>query len=73
MKRQSPLKADFDVGDRVRLIADTLAWRAEKNLQNKPGEVVECRDDGRISVRFDGGRRIGVIGIVVGRTIIGWR
>jgi hypothetical protein len=54
MKRKS--QAEFNVGDRVRLIADTLAWRAEKSLQNKPGEVVECRDDGRISVRFDGGR-----------------
>jgi hypothetical protein len=49
-------QADFNVGDRVRLIADTLAWRAEKALQNKPGEVVERRDDGRVSIRYDGGR-----------------
>ena len=25
-------------------------------LQGKRGEVIECRDDGRISVRFENGR-----------------
>jgi ribosomal protein L21E len=48
--------ADFKVGDRVKLIAKSLAWRAEIKLQGKTGEVIERRDDGRISVRFAGGR-----------------
>jgi hypothetical protein len=55
MKRKSDTP-DFKVGDWVRLIPETLAWRAEIQLQDKIGEVIERRDDGRISVRFDGGR-----------------
>ena len=51
----------LDVGDRVRLIANTLAWKAEMTLQGKIGEVIERRDDGRISVRFNNGR------VLVGR------
>jgi hypothetical protein len=43
-------------GDRVRLIPDTLAWSAEVFLQGKIGDVIECRDDGRVSIRFDNGR-----------------
>jgi hypothetical protein len=43
-------------GDRVTLVPDTLAWRAEPYLQGKIGEVIECRDDGRVSIRFDNGR-----------------
>jgi len=55
---QSKLKTDggFKTGDRVKLIPGTLAWNAEMTLQGKRGEVVECRDDGRISVRFENGR-----------------
>src|SRR5271156_5273993 len=30
-------------GDRVRLIAETLAWRAEKTLQGQIGEIIERR------------------------------
>jgi hypothetical protein len=47
---------DLKTGDRVKLIPGTLAWNAEMTLQDKRGEVVECRDDGRISVRFENGR-----------------
>ena len=49
-------------GDRVKLIPGTLAWNAEMTLRGKRGEVVECRDDGRISVRFENGR------LLMGRT-----
>ena len=55
MKRK-PEMHDFQVGDRVRLIAETFAWKAEVTLQGKIGDVTECRDDGRITVRFDNGR-----------------
>jgi hypothetical protein len=44
------------VGDRVRLIAETLAWRAEATLQDQIAEVIELRENGRVSVRFDNGR-----------------
>jgi hypothetical protein len=40
----------------VRLVPDTLAWNAEIFLQGKIGEVIECRDDGRVSICFDNGR-----------------
>jgi hypothetical protein len=46
----------FKVGDRVRLIPESLGWSAEQRLRDKIGEVVESRDDGRITVRFDNGQ-----------------
>jgi hypothetical protein len=46
----------FKIGDRVKLVSGTLAWRAEMTLHGKIGEVTECRDDGRVSVLFDTGR-----------------
>jgi hypothetical protein len=56
MKQKSRLETGLKVGDRVRLIAETLAWKAEMTLQGKIGEVIERRDDGRITIRFDNGR-----------------
>ncbi len=54
---QKPQLADgLSVGDRVRLIPESLAWKAEMTLQSKIGEVIERRDDGRVTVRFDNGR-----------------
>jgi hypothetical protein len=46
----------LEVGDRVRLVPQSLAWRAEMTLQDQIGEVIERRDDGRVTVRFDNGR-----------------
>jgi len=43
-------------GDRVRLITETLAWRAEIALRGRIGEIIERREDGRITIRFDNGR-----------------
>jgi hypothetical protein len=56
MNRKSPLETVLKVGDRVRLIAETIAWKAEMPLQGQTAEVIELRDDGRVSVRFDNGR-----------------
>ena len=56
MMQKSQLEGDLKVGNRVRLIAETLAWRAEMTLQGQIGEVIERRDDGRVTVRFDNGR-----------------
>ena len=52
MKQISQFEAGLNVGDRVRLTADTLAWKAEMTLQGKIGEVVEFRTDGRVSIRL---------------------
>ena len=56
MNQKSQLEAGFKVGDRVRLVAETLSWRAEKTLQGQIAEVIELRENGRVSVRFDNGR-----------------
>ena len=34
----------------------TLAWKTEKTLQGHIAEVIELRDNGRVSLRFDNGR-----------------
>jgi hypothetical protein len=56
MSQKSQLEAVLKVGDRVRLIAETLAWRAEATLQGQTAAVIELRENGRVSVRFDNGR-----------------
>ena len=56
MKQNSDVDNGLRVGDRVRLISESLSWRAEMTLRGKVGEVTERRDDGRITVRFDNGR-----------------
>ena len=56
MNRKPQPDTGLKVGDRVRLLAETLVWKAEKTLQGQIAEVIELRDDGRVSVRFDNGR-----------------
>jgi transcription antitermination factor NusG len=56
MVKPPPTDTGFKVGDRVRLVSGTLTWKSEFALQGKIGEVTECRDDGRLTIRFDGGR-----------------
>ena len=63
MKPKSQLETGLKVGDQVRLIAQTLAWRAEMTLRGQIGEVIERRDDGRVSIRFDNGR------LLIGRDV----
>ena len=55
-KTQSDLENGLKVGDRVRLIAESLAWKSETTLQGQIGEIIERRDDGRVTIRFDSGR-----------------
>jgi hypothetical protein len=55
-KNHSELDNGLKVGDRVRLIAEGLAWKSETTLQGQTGEVIERRDDGRVTIRFDNGR-----------------
>src|SRR5260370_17496380 len=47
MTEKSQPGSAFKVGDRVRLVPETLAWKAEMALQGQIGEVIERRDDGR--------------------------
>ena len=54
MKQKSESETDLKVGDRVRLIAESLTWRAEMTLQGQIGEL-ERRDDGKVTIRFDNG------------------
>jgi hypothetical protein len=52
MTRSRPEAANetgFKRGDRA-LVSGTLAWKGEISLQGKIGEVVECRNDGRVTV-----------------------
>ena len=56
MEKQPRVDDGLGVGDRVRLISESLAWRAEMTLQGKVGEVTERHDDGRITVHFENGR-----------------
>ena len=56
MNQKYRLETGLKVADRVRLIAETLAWKTEKTLQGQIAEVIELRDNGRVSVRFDNGR-----------------
>ena len=55
-KTQIELENGLKVGDRVRLIAESLAWKAEMTLQGQVGEVIERRDDGRLTIRYNNGR-----------------
>jgi hypothetical protein len=54
MNQKSVSGTDLEVGDRVRLIPQTLAWKAEMTLQGQIGEVIEHRDDGRVTIRQEG-------------------
>jgi hypothetical protein len=56
MTEKSQSVSALTVGDIVMLVPESLAWRAEMTLQGQIGEVIERRDDGRVTVRFDNGR-----------------
>jgi hypothetical protein len=60
--RKPQTDSGLKIGDQVKLVPGTLAWKAEMMLQGKIGEVIECRDDCRVSIRFDNGR------LLMGRT-----
>ncbi len=56
MKQKPPLDDGLNIGDRVKLAPESATWKAETTLQGKIAKVVERRDDGRITVRYDNGR-----------------
>lgn len=56
MKQSKSAEGSLNVGDRVKLKENNPSWKAEEMLRGKIGEVTEIRIDGRVSVRFDGGR-----------------
>jgi hypothetical protein len=58
MIQKAQTQTGLEVGDRVRLMSNTLAWKAEIKLRTKIGEVIEVRDNGRISIGFDNGRML---------------
>jgi hypothetical protein len=56
MIQKSKSASSLKIGDRVKLSATYLARNADMTLQNKIAEVIEVREDGGVSVRFDSGR-----------------
>ena len=54
-KRPIPIEG-LHLGNRVKLSDAALAKNADITSRGKIGEVVEVREDGRVSVRFEGGR-----------------
>jgi hypothetical protein len=55
-KRKPQTDTDPRVGDRVRLISETSLRKDEMDLQGQTGEVIECSDRKRVTVRFANGR-----------------
>jgi hypothetical protein len=43
------------VGDLVKIVAGSLPWR-EIHLRDEIGELIELREDGKITVLFNNGR-----------------
>jgi hypothetical protein len=56
MTQKSQSAARPKVGDRVKLSAESFTRNGDMTLQGKIAEVVEVREDGNLSVRFDNGR-----------------
>jgi uncharacterized protein Veg len=54
-KRKPQTETDPKVGDRVRLVSETLR-KDEMDLQGQTGEVIECSEGKRVTVRFANGR-----------------
>jgi hypothetical protein len=56
MKKRKQTDTDPRVGDRVRLVSETSLRKDEMDLQGQTGEVIECSDRKRVTVRFANGR-----------------
>lgn len=54
-KKPNPAEG-LHLGDRVKFNAEGFAGNTDATLRGKIGDVVAVRDDGRVSVRFEGGR-----------------
>jgi hypothetical protein len=55
-KRKLQTGTDLGVGDRVRLVSETSLRKDEMDLQGQTGEVIECSEGKRLTVRFANGR-----------------
>jgi uncharacterized protein Veg len=59
MKKSEPqTEANPRVGDRVRLVSETSLRKDDMDLQGQIGEVIECHEGKRVTVRFANGRLI---------------
>ena len=56
MNQNNPPDTGLKIGDRVRLVSGTTLRKGEMDLQGKIGEVIECPEVKRVTVRFPGGR-----------------
>ena len=54
--RKRKAQTDPGVGDRVRLVSETSLRKDEMDLQGQTGEVIECAEGKRVTVRFANGR-----------------
>jgi hypothetical protein len=54
--RKRKAQTDPGVGDRVRLVSETSLRKDEMDLQGQTGEVIECSEGNRVTVRFANGR-----------------
>ena len=57
-KRKLQTDTEPRVGDRVRLVSETSLRKDEMDLQGQTGEVIECSEGKRVTVRFANGRLI---------------
>src|ERR1700704_4611101 len=55
-KRKPPTGTGPKIGDRVRLVSKAPLRNDEMDLQGKTGEIIECTEGKRATVRFANGR-----------------
>jgi hypothetical protein len=55
-KRKRQTDNDPKIGDRVRLVSEAPLRKDEMDLQGETGEVIECSEGKRLTVRFANGR-----------------
>ena len=55
-KPKPPTDTGPKIGDRVRLISEAPLRKDEMDLQGKTGEIIECTEGKRVTVRFANGR-----------------
>jgi hypothetical protein len=55
-KRKPPTDTGPKIGDRVRLVPEAPLRKDEMDLHGKTGEIIECTEGKRVTVRFANGR-----------------
>jgi hypothetical protein len=56
MKKRKQSDSDPKIGDRVRLVSEAPLRKDEIDLQAETGEIIECSEGKRVTVRFANGR-----------------